>query len=1294
MRAIHFFYPTLIFLGVFSGRTHAAWLDQTAGLPWVEHQAARSLGTEALHMFVTEDKLGRLFVGSYGLLVNDGSSWRSYPVGNAVGVRTMQFGHDGRLWVGALNEMGYFSETSVGKFQFHSLLEHLPENERQVGHIWGIGLVGSQVYFLGREKVYRWDGDRFQTWSFPGSSRLFPLKVDEETWFQHRETGLYRITETGPKLELDQSRLPKSGILGVERSPEGLVIASSLGFFRPGDPPQKLFSEEANRFVVENRLTAYVRLPDGNHIVGTVNGGLLIMSSDGQVIRIIDTRDHPAAKLIQSIYVRRDGQIWCTTSDGILRLDSTGRNTLFHSRNGLDGDAQEIDWTNGRFHLSTQTGTYRLAPAAVGHAASFERLSALKEIYTTLSAHDGGLLMGRHGGIDFFDGTSIRTLYEVLAKGIYKILPTRFSPGNYILSEGDALVLLRPQPGGGFSHSTFAQFPDFIASLAEDTRGRIWAGTLSQGALVADPASATNEIVIDPDTGNPLRGRISLTRSDTDLFLFAEQRVLRAALDGTGLKTLLPLPGVLPSFAQAAPTSRHTVVAFKRVGASSATSWGQGLGVLSLGENDHADWHELDVPALESIGLVQTMKFTEENGRQVLWLGGTEGLLRLDYNAIARASAPPTPSIRLDSALSGTAVHPGVMDFPFSGHRLGFQVFIGDSTRGRDWFLQVRLGQGDATWSPASSRRAYEFSNLSEGTYRFEVRTVNAAGLASEPAVFTFRILPPWYRSNGAYLGYALALALGVWGTIRIRERRMLAQQAVLETLVQQRTSELVKANAAKDEFLAGVSHEIRNPMNGVIGISESLRTTDLDPESRRKFGLLRQCASHLSSLLEDILDISKVQAGVIELESKPFDLHELVDTVAAMAASDSEKYQIPVDTAISPGVPRYLMGDPRRIRQILLNFVSNALKFSGRGKVDVTVWCQPATRPDRTEVIFAISDDGPGISPDEQRKLFTRFERGAAANHGRVPGTGLGLALCKGFAERMGGRVWLESEPGHGSCFYFSAPFTPAPLPEEELGTAVPKTDTLSQAALVVDDQEYNRIVLVDLLSTLGYQVHAAGSGPEALKQAAEDDFGLVFLDYDLPGMSGLEVARGIRQLPNRTAHAHILATTAFSTPEKRQQCLDAGMNSFLGKPVTLERLRKALADAAPESSEPGPSLPGPVSPSDGLANLRLLARKKQVSFDDELALYLSELQVELDQLDEALLQEHSADAAHYAHRLCGRFSFIYERELEQLLRDIEENAAHGHWADARRRRSEVETAVASMRLRLASSSPVAPPE
>jgi signal transduction histidine kinase/CheY-like chemotaxis protein/HPt (histidine-containing phosphotransfer) domain-containing protein len=618
-------------------------------------------------------------------------------------------------------------------------------------------------------------------------------------------------------------------------------------------------------------------------------------------------------------------------------------------------------------------------------------------------------------------------------------------------------------------------------------------------------------------------------------------------------------------------------------------------------------------------------------------------------------------------------------------------VFTGDYARGKDWLFQSRLGTGGGEWSAPSSRRAFEFTNLSEGNFRFEIRAVNSAGLTSEPAIFSFSILPPWYRSGWAYAGYAASLALVVFGFIRIRERRIRIRNRELETLVDIRTQELVKANAAKDEFLASVSHEIRNPMNGVIGIAETFKTETLDLESRHKFGLLRQCASHLSSLLEDILDFSRVQAGAVELEAKPFDLPELVESIAAITAAESGKRGIPVEIAISPAVPQRLTGDPRRIRQILLNFVSNALKFSGRGQVSVTVWCK-AAGAQLTEVIFAVSDEGPGISAEEQKKLFTRFERGAAAQQGRVPGTGLGLALCRALAEKMGGRIWLESEPGEGSCFYFSAPFATAEALAQPAPISLPPAGDF-KTALVVDDEEYNRLALTGLLESLGFTVQTAADGQQALALAGSHDFDIMFIDYALPGLSGLDVTRTVRALPGRSAKAVILATTAFTTPDKRNQCLAAGMNAFLGKPVTMERLRQALSALNPAGTPVAQPRTDDSAPADGLANLRLLATKKCVPLAEELALYFSELEVELEQLTLALQQEEAGSAGHYAHLLYGRCAFIYERELEQTLRKTEAAAATGRWADARLLSREVRTQLAGLRVRLALGAPIAPP-
>ncbi len=1284
MQAKHLFYAFIALWGSATLPVFGAWSDKTSGAPWMGTIPSREMGADSYKWTITQDKLGRLFVGGKVLSIFDGQAWKNLPIGNSDAVRSLQFAEDGRLWVGGANEIGYIDEPSVGDFRYHSLIDRLPENAAPLGDVWGSAFVGEKTYFFTRDKLLAWDGHVFQIWNFPGRSRLFPLHLDGENWFHHIETGLYRLTETGPKLEVDRSHLPDSGILGLCRDQAGLLVASGLGFYRVGPAPQQMFGNEITRFIVDNRLASYVQLADGIHALGTLNGGLALVGADGQLLRLINNDDGLLSNTVLFLAPdRSDNRIlWCVTATGICKIEYGGKVTLFTARNGLAGGAPALAVDGKRLYVTNRSGVFHLSDQR-----TFAPEASFKELYGAIHLNRNGLLLGRHGGLDFYNGTALTPIYELNANAVFAIYSSRLHSNVYWVSENRGIAHLETRPDGSFSPPQLHLLPDTPnGGVYETDNNSIWLSTSSQGLFVYNLATQTTTPVVDPDSGKPFTGTPRLAEKGSGLTVFAEGKILGADASGAGLRVLKRIPGIRPMLVDALPDGHRYGVAFLRGNPASLNADSQGVGLFTIQSGGEYAWQELEIPGLDSIGFVQTMKFSRENGRPVLWLGGGDGLLRLDYDAIAPLRAPPSPIIRLDSLLSSPPVlHPG-LEFSFANHRVAFKIFPGDYSHNKDWMLQTRLGHGNDEWSAATARRSYEFSNLSEGDYHFAVRTVNAAGLASEPTVFSFRILPPWYRSTGAYAGYALALILGIWGFIRIRERQIRAENEKLEALVEVRTAELVKANAAKDEFLAGVSHEIRNPMNGVIGISESLKTAGLDAENRRKFGLLRQCASHLSSLLEDILDISKVQAGVIELDVKPFDLYELTDAIIAMSAADSEKYRIPVEVAISPGVPRHLHGDPRRIRQILLNFVSNALKFSGRGQVSVTVWCKPTGTPERTEVVFAISDDGPGISPEEQKKLFNRFERGAAARQGRVPGTGLGLALCKGFAEKMGGRIWLESEPGHGSCFYFSAPFLVADEPAEA-EPVTPAAALGGRKALVVDDQESNRIVLADLLAQLGYAATTTGEGAAALQLAEKEIFELVFLDYDLPGMSGLEVARGVRALPTATAAAHILATTAFTTPEKQAQCLAAGMNAFLGKPVTLERLRKALAGTGVDSAVPPP----PVA--DGLANLRLLASKKNVRFEDELALYLSEFNLELENLGAAVHDEDIPEAGHYAHLLCGRSSFIYERDLEQNFRRLEEIVARGHWADARQLVGELRKLAAALPAKLASGAPIVPP-
>lgn len=344
---------------------------------------------------------------------------------------------------------------------------------------------------------------------------------------------------------------------------------------------------------------------------------------------------------------------------------------------------------------------------------------------------------------------------------------------------------------------------------------------------------------------------------------------------------------------------------------------------------------------------------------------------------------------------------------PYATRRLHFE--FSSAVYGlRDTLRYQTLLEGvDQDWSAPSNLAELDLTNLREGRYTFKVRLVSNTGLVGEPTVLHFGIAPPWWRTPYAYGTYAIALALFLTGLYGWRIRTVQQRAVALEDTVRERTQELEKANAAKAEFIASMSHEIRNPMNGLLGSVSALEDTPLDENQKDFVSTLRNCATFLSSLMEDVLDFSSIEAGVFTVNPKSCRPAEILESVAKMlatpAADAGAHFSITVDSAL----PARIFADPARIQQVVVNYATNALKFSGGGRVRLGAYA------DFEHVSFMVGDDGPGISTEDQAVLFTRFSRLKTARNAGVPGAGLGLAVCRAVAERMGGTVGVASAPG-----------------------------------------------------------------------------------------------------------------------------------------------------------------------------------------------------------------------------------------------------------------------------------------
>ena len=1131
---------------------------------------------------ILQDTLGLMYFGTdEGILVYDGNYWRSIRIPNNSIVRSMCMDKNGRIYATGSSDFGYLAPDSTGQLTFKSLRAFmLPENT-EFGEVWDVASTSDGVYFKTIDKIFHWDGKRIKIIGPINSYRLYV--INNRIYTRDDGRGLVLIDSDSTHLIPGGTVFSDIGVYDMLPFENKVLITTSQdGLYLYDGKKCSPFKTDTDSYLINNQIYNTCKLASGNLAFATRRGGVCIINQKGQLIRRLNTKNILNTDVVYDVFPDNQGGLWLATNEGINRIEiSSPFSVLPKDKTGGSRINQLYRFHNqlyacndlGIYYLDTSLKQFR--PVSGLYSSGLNFVSTYNLLFASV-INKIAQIDQNHTAHTLFNVTDVSLYLSAIDSSIIYAID-RKGLTIFQLNKGKLQLLKKTIP-----------FSEDLASLTEAKDGSLWLLTYYEGIIHLQTNAPNLFSYMNTDTllttlynnenGLPgkCRGIFSFSgkthfATDNGLYTFdPETKIFIADSILGGLFT----------------NSSHKILFLKkdRLGnlwILAETADGRKLGKAVKQRDGTYSWRSDPLLSRPDLNHVLTIypDHDPEKIKDYLWICTGEGLICYDpEKELSPKKGFPT-LIRSVMVDQDSLVFCGTLNrkinnnhvFPAEKNNLIFQFSAVSYDKPRANRFQYRLEGNKKGWSNWSSEARKEYTNLSPGEYIFHVRSKNLYGIAGSEASYAFKIRTPWYLSWWSYAVYILIL-LAVLNQVRRWELRRINKKHDLQLKLVE-FSKLKELDQLKSHFFANISHEFRTPLTLILGQTERVMSSGIAIGEKEKLQVANRNAKRLLVLINELLDLSKLEAGAMELKARRHNIvsflkslfwsfESLAESQKLIIKFESDKEYIPV------------LFEPDKMEKIFYNLLSNAFKFTpANGEIQLNIRITNLSL-----VKITVKDNGRGIPAVKLPHIFNRFYQADSTLTRENEGTGIGLALTKELIELHKGTISVKSNEGQGSSFIILFPISEGEKKESaivqsddsfqdligrfenvnidiESSQSLHKENHKKELILIVEDNYDVRTYIREQL-TGEYRVIEAADGQEGILKAEEQIPDLIITDVMMPKVDGYRFSQKIR-IDKKTSHIPIIMLTAKASLNDKIEGLETGVDAYLTKPFSAKELQ-----------------------------------------------------------------------------------------------------------------------------------------